>query len=286
MSARAQFNGPGEVGELGKTFNNMAQQTEEQEKRLIELDRLKSEFVSSITHELRTPLATIKTFARMMLRKEVSEAERREYLQIIIDECDRQIDLVLNLFDLSRLEAGSFEVTLEEVDAAEVIRSCVLDEGAGAKERGQDLRVELPDELPSVKADYGALRRVVCLLIDNAVKYTSRGGQISVAAEQFDGQLAIRVSDRGAGISADDLPHVFEKFYRGSFTVKQNGESKEYSDAEAVPGAGIGLYLARQITELMDGRVSVESELGRGSVFTVSMQMWNGNEKAYPSLEG
>jgi signal transduction histidine kinase len=206
----------------------------------------------------------------------VSEAERREYLQIIIYECDRQIDLVLNLFDLSRIEAGSFEVTSEEVDAAEVVRSCVLDEGATARERCQDLQVELPDEPPTVKADYGALRRVVCILIDNAVKYTPRGGQISVTAEQLDLKLAIRVSDKGIGITTDDLPHIFEKFYRGRFTEKQNDDRmpEEYYDDGAVPGAGLGLYLARQITEQMGGQVSVESQVGVGSVFTVCLPVW------------
>lgn len=275
LSARAPSKGGGEINELGAVFNTMADQIAEREEKLKELDRLKSEFVSSVSHELRTPLTTIKTLTRVLQRGGQTEEERGEYLDTIAAECDRQIDLVLNLLDLSRIESGAYKVSLSRVNVAEVVNSCLVAGRHAAEARNQSLDADLPDELPDVLADERALRRVLSSLIENAIKYTAEGGRVVVqAGTSGAGEVAISVKDNGCGINREDLPHVFEKFFRGRPAVG-NGASplapNEYSEA---PGVGLGLYLTRTIVEHMGGRVSAENNAGGGASFTVYLPAW------------
>jgi signal transduction histidine kinase len=277
LSTRAAFSAGGEVEELRASFNSMAEQIEEREERLKELDRLKSDFVSGVSHEMRTPLTTIKTLTDVLLRDKVSEAERRVFLETIAAECDRQIDLVLNLLDLSRIEAGIFSMALSPVDVREVINICIKIGRHNGQARHHEFRAELPDDLPPVLADRRALRRVLCGLVENAIKYTPDGGRITLGAVVEAGEVQINVTDTGRGILAEDLPHIFEKFYRGQSPSAQVGAGGpgavgEIADA---PGVGLGLYLARRIIEEIGGRISVESVAGRGSIFTLRLPAWD-----------
>ena len=288
LTARAPAAGGGEIGRLAGTFNVMAAQSEERESRLAELDRLKSEFVSSVSHELRTPLTTIKTLTRLLLRGGQPEAERRDYLETISVECDRQIDLVLNLLDLSRIEAGKSTISPKRMDAGDVVSACVAMEQHAAESRGHELLAVVPEDLPPARADRTALRRVLCSLIENAIKYTPDGGSITLKAEAAGGELLIHVSDSGRGISPEDVPHVFEKFYRGRAPEASNGSGPDGDVLEdpaevfaEAPGVGLGLYIAQTITGQMGGRLTVESAPGRGSTFTLRLPAWReGNEGA------
>lgn len=276
LSARASVNVGGEIGDLGEAFNAMAAEIEDRTMRLAELDQLKSDFVSGVSHELRTPLTTIKTLTRVLLRSKLTEAERLEYLETIATECDRQIDLVLNLLDLSRIESGSFTLVLSRVDVGEVIDACVMIERHAAEARSHELHGEIPAGLPAAVADRVALRRVLCSLVENAIKYTPDGGRITLSASADDEQVQISISDTGSGIEAEDLPHVFEKFYRGHRVSASTsaGSTVEVVESADVPGVGLGLYLARTIIEEIGGRISVASEVGRGSTFTVYLPVW------------
>jgi signal transduction histidine kinase len=276
-SARATFQTSGELEDLRTSFNSMAAEIEEREARLTELDKLKSDFVSGVSHEMRTPLTTIKTLTRVLLRDKTNEADRREFLETIMSECDRQIDLVLNLLDLSRIEAGTFNIALSRVDVTEVVRSCGETERRNAEVRGHQLRVQLGDRLPEVMADRGALRRVYSSLIQNAFKYTPDGGLITLSATAAGGEVMLSVSDTGRGILADDLPHIFEKFYRGR-APEVNATERDADaagDSADPPGVGLGLYLARTIIEEIGGRIEVESLTGEGSKFTVVLPAWD-----------
>jgi signal transduction histidine kinase len=275
-SARATARASGELEDLRTSFNSMAAEIEKREARLTELDRLKSDFVSGVSHEMRTPLTTIKTLTSVLLRGNSHESERLEFLQTILSECDRQIDLVLNLLDLSRIETGTFNIALSPVDVADVVRSFAETERRNAEARNHRLELRLPDEPATVLADRGALRRLLCGLIQNAFKYTSDGGRIVINVANGLGEVKISVSDNGRGIREEDMPHIFEKFFRGRPSREADSDSvdEESTDGGDAPGVGLGLYLARTIVEEIGGHISAVSRVGAGSIFTVTLPSW------------
>jgi signal transduction histidine kinase len=268
-----------EIAKIAQSFNTMAERLVKRRDRLVELDTLKSDFVSSVSHELRTPLTTIKALTRLLMRGELGEEKRREYLETISVECDRQIDLVMNLLDLSRIEGGVFRVAMEEVDVAEVIRSCVRSETSAAERRQHRLEVEPFAEVPSVCADSKSLRRVLSNLIENAIKYTPDGGLITLFARTDGDFVSISVTDNGRGIPPEDLPVLFDKFHRGrpaphSEAMRHATENAEFLEDADVSGVGLGLYLGKNVMERMRGSISVETEVGRGSTFTLNLPIW------------
>ena len=271
--AQASKQASGELEDLRLAFNSMVVEIGKREARLTELDRLKSDFVAGVSHEMRTPLTTIKTLTSVLLRGNVSEADRHDYLETIMAECDRQIDLVLNLLDLSRIEAGTFNITLSPVHVEEVIQSCVDVERHNAEARHQCLEVRHSEHTPVILADRAALRRVLSGLVQNAMKYTPDGGRIVIAAAAEAGEVKIMVTDTGRGISEEDAPHVFEKFYRGRFSHAGDCDSNNNGSAEGAepPGVGLGLYLARRIIEEIGGQIAVISRLAEGSTFVITL---------------
>lgn len=282
LKARANVKHGGELEQLGVAFDEMAERIETRTLRLAELDRLKSEFVGGVSHELRTPLTTIKTLTRVLLRGGESQEERREYLETIGAECDRQIDLVLNLLDLSRIEAGVFTVCPARVDATEIVKNCAVIERHAASTRSHDLQVDLPGGELLIVADANALRRVLCSLVENSIKYTPDGGSIRLSAKPEGGEVVIRISDTGCGIEASDIPHVFEKFYRGRPSTSPEGFNGVSSATEA-PGIGLGLYLARTIIEEFGGRLCVESSSDRGTTLAVRLPAFRENPETKES---
>lgn len=254
--------GGGEIGDLGAAFNTMATQIAKRDERQKELDRLKSEFVSSVSHELKTPLTTIKLMAHLLQRSDLSEEEKLDYSKTIAIECDRQIDFVGNLLDLSRIESGAYKLRKTRVDVRELIASCVDVERHRAESLGLTLTSDVPTELATATGDFEALRRVIRGLIDNAIKYTAAGAHITVAAQDADEMVAISVKDTGKGIPESDLPHIFDKFYR--VASESDGQS-----GTSASGVGLGLYLAQHIIGQLDGKITVTSKQGSGTTFTV-----------------
>lgn len=249
-----------EIGELGVTFNKMAQEIKQREERLTELDRLKSEFVSSVSHELRTPLTTISTLTHVLRHARISEAERHEYLDTIAAECDRQTDLVANLLDLSRIESGAYNLELDPVDVGQVVQHCLRTIKHSAKTHHHQITADLPDSPITVLAHNLTLRRAVCTIAENAIKYTPDGGTIVLGVQANGREGCIYIKDNGYGISPTDLPHIFERFYQGRST-----------NADVEPGVGLGLYVVRGLVKQLGGRISVESEVGSGSTFTICL---------------
>lgn len=270
LTARAQQLGGGEIRDLGTAFNTMATQIAEREERLTELDRLKSEFVSSVSHELKTPLTTIKLFAHLLQRSDVSEDDKLDYSKTIAVECDRQIEFVGNLLDVSRIESGAYKLRKMSVDVRELIDSCVRVERHRAELLGLRLTTDVPVETRAVSGDFEALRRVVRSLLDNAIKYTPAGGSILVAAHTNDDMVAISVTDTGKGIPDADQSRIFEKFYRGA--AETDGVADQ--TGTAAPGVGLGLYLAQHIVAQLNGEITVASKQGVGTTFSVNLSRW------------
>ncbi|HKP80771.1 MAG TPA: ATP-binding protein [Pyrinomonadaceae bacterium] len=260
LTARAPGLGGGEIGDLGTAFNTMATQIAEREERLTELDRLKSEFVSNVSHELKTPLTTIKLLAHLLQKSGMTEEEKLDFAKTIAVECDRQIEFVGNLLDLSRIESGAYKLRKTRVNVRELISSCVNVERHRAESLGLRLTTNIHARLPEISGDFEALRRVMRGLIDNAIKYTREGGHIAISAREADQTIAISISDTGKGIPENDLPHIFDKFYRVA--------------SESQSGVGLGLYLAQHIVVQLEGEITVESKPGVGTTFSVILPQW------------
>ena len=238
--------------------------------------RVKDELLAAVSHELRTPLTTIKTLTRVLQRREMTEEEREEYLADIASECDREIDLVLNLLDLSRIRAGGFQIRLQLVIVADVVAACEKLIRGDAEKHNHHLQVMVAEDLPPIRADHSALRRALCAIAENAIKYTSDVGRITFGAcVEGSSAVAIEIEDNGRGIPEEDLPRIFEKFYRGG-----NSGGGSEPGAEEVPGIGLGLNLAKVLIEGMNGQIEVESRLGEGTKFTVRLPVWSDDKEA------
>ncbi len=268
LTARTEVSGGGAVGILGNTFNQMAKEIEQREEELKTLDRLKSEFVSSVSHELRTPLTTIKTLTRVLQSDKISQDERAEFLETIAEECDRQIDFVQTLLDLSRIESGAYKISLAPQDVVQILAEIVKAHAKAATTRRLNLAFTPPPKnLPRALTDAEALRRIVSSLVENAMKYTPENGFIEIFAGVKNNRIAIEIADSGCGIRAEDLPRIFEKFYRGQPLAAESASdiddnflgANECGSTNEVAGIGLGLYLVRNLVEQIGGEIIAES---------------------------
>lgn len=224
-------------------------------RRLKELDRLKDDFINTVSHELRTPTTTIRGGALTLLRRgdRLDEETRRELLQDIADESERLNHLLEDLLSLSRSRSG-MQINPEPLRIQRLVNKAVLD--LGARLGRCTLSIDLPHDLPLVNADPLALEQVVRNLLQNAAKYSPRGGRIEVTAQRVAGELQVTIADRGTGIPAADLDRVFEPFYRSAAAVESGAQ-----------GAGLGLTVCRRLVELCGGRIWAEPRRGRGTAF-------------------
>lgn len=226
-----------------------------------EISRLKTEFVANVSHELRTPMAAIKGFLDVVIDDEESmpEAQRRQFLAIAREQTHRLSRLIDDLLDISRIEAGRRPRKERPFAVADLLRDVVWSVRPEAAERGLDIELQLPDGSWELVADRDQIAQVLLNLLANAIRFTPAGGRVVVRVEKSAGELRIAVEDTGCGIAPEDLPHVFEKFYR----------CRTYGAAP--PGTGLGLAIAKELTEGHRGRIEVVSEPGVGSTFTVCL---------------
>jgi signal transduction histidine kinase len=223
-----------------------------------DLQRTKDELVSVVSHELRTPLATVIGFAELLLTREWSEAERRRFLTITVDEGRRLTKLINDFLDLQRMEGGRQPIELRSTELIPILERAVA--GAG-DDPLRPISLEVAEHLPSVRADAERVQQVLSNLISNARKYSPTGGAVRVAARVVDGAVQVSVSDQGLGIPSEALHRVFEKFYR-----------VDNSDRRTIKGTGLGLAITREIVEAHGGRIWAESPgPGRGARFCFTL---------------
>jgi signal transduction histidine kinase len=229
------------------------------------LDRAKSEFIATASHELRSPLTSIKGFVELLANAPANLSERqREFVSIILRSTDRLVDLVNDLLDVARLEAEQVSITRGAVDVSEVLHELAELIGPRVAAKQQSLRVQTPGRLPLAYADPSRLRQVVQNLLTNAHLYTPEGGQLLLSADARGGQVRISVADTGPGMSPAQLEHIYERFYRAQ-------------EDHSSPGTGLGLSIVKSLVDLHKGRIEVASEVGRGTTFRVSIPMAGGD---------
>jgi len=244
--------------------------------KLKELDLMKSEFLNTVSHELRTPLTSIKAFAEILLDNVGEDVETQtEFLEIINKESDRLTRLINNLLDLSRIEAGRMKWEREQLDLHEVAECALMALRGSAEKKGLILESDLEEDLPTV-GDKDKLIQVVTNLLGNAIKFTSEGGTVKVTTVRKDLLTAqIQIKDSGVGIDPEFHDSIFEKF-----------SQVDSSETRDIKGSGLGLPIARSITEHHNGRLYVESESGKGSTFIVELPLHLESEESDEDKNG
>lgn len=256
-----QISGPGrqdEIGQLREAFSGMANKIREQFEGLKETDRLRRELVSNVSHDLRTPLASMHGYVETLLLKNdsLSEEERLRYLEITRKHSLRLRQLIGDLFELSKLDSASIKPTLETFSLAELLQDVTQEFELQAEDKGIDIDVHTHDGASMVHADIGLMQRVLENLLRNAVRYTPRGGNISITLDKKPGCVAVAVADTGCGIAEHELDRIFDRFYRS-----------EQGEEERTNSAGLGLAIVKRILDLHGSRITVNSRVNQGTRF-------------------
>lgn len=250
-----------EIDTMSDTFRQMAQQIQAQVLRLKETDALRRELVANVSHDLRTPLASLKGYLETLLLKDdsLTAKERLDYLKIAHNNSERLGKLVTELFELAKLDAGDLKLHKETFSMAELAYDVIQKFYLRAEQQDIHLEVDIDSGVPYVEADIGLIERVLDNLIDNALKNTPRDGTITLGLNANGMFVTVNVADTGRGIAEDELPHIFQRFY------------KKPSSDNSQTGAGLGLAIAQRIVELHGSQLSVKSILHHGTQFDFAL---------------
>lgn len=250
-----------EIGWLAEEFNMMAM-------KLQELDQLKDDFVSSVTHELRSPLTAITGYVDYLLSENKTfSPEELEYLQIIKKNANRLGKFVNDILDMAKIESGQMDIEFTEVNLTQLFEEILTLFKPLAEQKNITVKSELEPGIPTIRTDYGKLTQVLTNLISNSLKFTPENGQITVSAGRTPekGFVEVTVSDSGVGIKKDDISKIFDKFYQ----VKSTREK-----VVGMKGTGLGLTIVRGLVDALGGRIWVESETNRGTAFHFTQQVY------------
>jgi signal transduction histidine kinase len=264
LEQRLHEGGPGEVGELTRAFNAMAEKLEHnrdalqaQNEQLRESERMKSELVSIVSHELRTPLASVLGFTSLLLTRDFDDETHHRYLGIIDAQARRLGSLIDDFLDARRLEQGRLELGRDRVELGPLLREqAELFYGQSERHR---LTVQLPSEPLAVRGDRDRLAQVIGNLLSNAIKYSPEGGVVALVGEDDDGIVRVAVRDQGVGIPDDQQSQIFTRFFRGD------------AAASGIGGTGLGLAVSREIVEAHGGRIGFTSAEREGSTFWLEL---------------
>ena len=225
------------------------------------LEKVRQDFVANVSHELRTPVASIKGYAETLLSGAMEDKEAlKEFLTTIHENSDRLVNLINDLLDLARIESGRMKIAPVAMDAAPVVQRCLNILEKTVQDKRLSVAMDIPLDLPRVMADEARFSQVVLNLLDNAVKYTPEGGGITIKAVPQDKTVRFDVADTGIGIPEQDLPRIFERFYR-----------VDKARSRDLGGTGLGLSIVKHIVLAHGGEVWASSQLGRGTTFSFTL---------------
>jgi signal transduction histidine kinase len=259
LTARARVQSQDEIGTLAAQFNSMADQLQESFLQLqAERDSLRR-FIADASHELRTPVTALKNFLTLLQGSAANDRRAQaEFLAESQSQVERLEWITRNLLDLTRLDAGLVELDLADHDLREILASAATSFRPIAEGKGIQLKMEAPESQLLLRCDRPRLELALDNLLDNALKFTPLGGNIQIGAGMIEGVTRTWVQDSGPGIHPDDLPHIFERFYRG------RGRTDD--------GSGLGLAIVKSLVEAQGGRVGVQSEAGKGTKITLEWE--------------
>ena len=253
LSARVNVRGKNEFAELAQAFNSMSEKIEA-------LDKTRSQFVSNASHELKTPLSTMKILIESLLYQDpMDPGLAKEFLTDVNKEIDRLNRIVSDLLTLVNIDSGGMKLNIAEMSLNSLLEEQVKRLLPLARENGIEINLEMKDDI-STLGDSAKLEQVIYNVIDNAIKYTPRGGEVETSLVRSGRKAVIRISDTGIGIPADDLPHIFDRFYR-----------VDKARSRATGGTGLGLSIVKQIVQNHGGNISASSAEGKGTTFTIEL---------------
>jgi len=239
---RVEVNTSGEVAQLASSFNYMAES-------LKKLEEMRAEFVSDISHELRTPMTSISGFVEGILDGTIPKEKEREYLEIVRDESTRLAKLTNELFEMSKMESPEYKLSVQTFDVNEAIRRCIIGAEEKLAAKGLEVSVDFKNEIQLVVADPDAIKRVIINLLDNAVKFSYPENAVEISVNDRGKKVYIDFANYGMGISEKELPYIFDRFYKSD---KSRGKDKA--------GAGLGLSFVKNILHLHGQNITVTSE--------------------------
>ncbi|MDP1708660.1 MAG: ATP-binding protein [Gammaproteobacteria bacterium] len=252
-----------EIDRLGASFNQMAHRITEQVTHLRQTDSLRRELVANVSHDLRTPLAALQGYLETLLLKEgeLTPGEQRHYIEIACRHSERLGRLVAELFDLAKLDSGVTLLQAESFALGELVQDVAQKYQLAAENKQIQIEVRCDADLPFVHADIGLIERVLANLIENALRYTPQNGTVTVHVIRREGVVRVQVGDTGCGIAAEDIPYIFDRFYRVEKTRQAHAG-----------GTGLGLAIAKRILDLHGSLIEVQSEPGKGARFSFDLE--------------
>lgn len=256
-SKRVDVSTRDEVGDLGQSVNSLAEDMGLYVQRLEKMDNMRKDFVANVSHELRTPLTIMRGYNQALQDGTITDPERvNKYRKIMGDEILRLEKLITDLLELSQLQASGIALEIEAVLLAEILDNVAILLKQKSEDKGVQISVRTEPDLPPLQADGDRLTQLVLILMDNALKFTPKGGRIIAGLQRENNCEVLTIQDTGEGIAPEDLPHIWERFYKAD-------------KARSSGGTGLGLAIARQIIELHGAQVEVTSAVGEGTRFTM-----------------
>jgi signal transduction histidine kinase len=267
LGARIKLKSKGELQEFANSFNDMADTIVGYIDEIKRMDGLRRELVANVSHDLRTPLSIIRGYAETVSIKDekLTPEERKNYIETILSSTDRLLSLVTELFELSKLEAKEIQPQFESFSLAELLQDIHQKNLIIAQSKNVKLILNMDDNLPFVHADVSMMEKVFQNLLDNAFKFTPENGEINILLnKKLNNQMMIEIRDTGIGISADDIPLIFDRYSQVKRVTSDN-----------IPGTGLGLTIVKKILDIHGFNIEVNSELSKGTSFTISIPIGN-----------